>query len=63
LPFLHHFQRLSYGAALIAELAFEIKGNSMQRSVWKGAISFGVVHIPVQIFSAKEASKKTRARA
>jgi len=25
----------------------------MQRSLWKGAISFGLVHIPVQLFSAE----------
>ena len=26
----------------------------MQRSLWKGAISFGLVHIPVQMFSAED---------
>ncbi|MES2537973.1 MAG: Ku protein [Pseudomonadota bacterium] len=26
----------------------------MQRSLWKGAISFGLVHIPVQMFSASD---------
>ncbi|MGI4850108.1 MAG: Ku protein, partial [Janthinobacterium lividum] len=26
----------------------------MQRSIWKGAISFGLVHIPVQLFSAQD---------
>ncbi|MET0962161.1 MAG: Ku protein [Noviherbaspirillum sp.] len=29
----------------------------MQRSLWKGAISFGLVHIPVQMFSAEDKSK------
>jgi DNA end-binding protein Ku len=24
----------------------------MQRALWKGAISFGLVHIPVELFSA-----------
>lgn len=26
----------------------------MQRAIWKGAISFGLVHIPVQLFSAQD---------
>ena len=29
----------------------------MQRSLWKGAISFGLVHIPVQMFSAEDKGK------
>ena len=29
----------------------------MQRSLWKGAISFGLVHIPVQMFSAEDKSR------
>lgn len=29
----------------------------MQRSLWKGAISFGLVHIPVQMFSAEDHGK------
>ena len=26
----------------------------MQRSLWKGAISFGLVHMPAQMYSAEE---------
>lgn len=29
----------------------------MQRTLWKGAISFGLVHIPVQMFSAEDKSR------
>jgi DNA end-binding protein Ku len=45
---------LSYGAAEIAELISEPKEDSMQRSLCKGAISFGLMHIPVQMFSAED---------
>lgn len=29
-------------------------GQEMQRALWKGAISFGLVYIPVQLFSADD---------
>jgi DNA end-binding protein Ku len=29
-------------------------GEKMQRTLWKGAISFGLVHIPVQLYSAEK---------
>jgi DNA end-binding protein Ku len=31
-----------------------MKEGSMQKSLWKGAISFGLVHVPVQMFSAED---------
>ena len=29
----------------------------MQRALWKGAISFGLIHIPVELFAAEKPSE------
>jgi DNA end-binding protein Ku len=34
-------------------LAYTLKEPGMARSIWKGSISFGLVHIPVGLFSAE----------
>jgi DNA end-binding protein Ku len=31
-----------------------VGGNNMQRSLWRGAISFGLIYVPVDIFSASK---------
>src|SRR5262245_52215149 len=49
--FVRHVQRLSRATAAQRH---GLKENNMARALWKGAITFGLVNIPVELYPAEE---------